>query len=97
MGFLFLGVNLRELRAARRLSQHALAQRAGPPFSQAYISRLEHGLQPSDPAHVAILAAVLRVSSRRLLQPPRPALSFHPRRSAATAPDPHHAVPPSAA
>lgn len=83
VGYFFLGANLHELRTARRLTQHALAQLAGPPFSQAYISRLERGLMPSDPGHIDILAALLKVSPRRLLQPPRPARAFRPRRHAA--------------
>jgi transcriptional regulator with XRE-family HTH domain len=71
MGFFHLGSNLRDFRKIRGLSQQGLALRAGPPFSQTYVSRLERGLCPADVAHVEVLAAVLGVSPRRLLQRPR--------------------------
>jgi predicted transcriptional regulator len=44
MGFFHLGSNLRDFRKIRGLSQQGLALRAGPPFSQTYVSRLERGL-----------------------------------------------------
>jgi transcriptional regulator with XRE-family HTH domain len=103
MGFVFLGQNLRDLRTARRQSQHALADQAGPPFSQSYISRLERGLVPSDVGHVDILAAALGVSPRRLLQRPRhvrATTSFPLRdsRNGSKGRDPRHssAAPPAA-
>jgi transcriptional regulator with XRE-family HTH domain len=98
VGFLFLSQNLRDLRTARRQSQHALALQLGAPFSQSYLSRLERGLMPSDAGHVARLAAALGVSPRRLLQQPR-AVPFRPRRHAAKVRDPRpvSAAPPPAA
>ena len=67
----FLATNLRFYRELGRVSQHQLAVRAGPPFSQSVISRLERGLQPSDPSQIETLASALNVPHDALLRRPR--------------------------
>ena len=67
----FLGVNLRFYREFLQLSQQEFAERAGPPFSQTLISRLERGLRPSDPRHVEVLTAALGITPTALLRRPR--------------------------
>jgi hypothetical protein len=64
-------VNLRRYRVGARFKQVELAQRAGAPFTQQYVSALERGLRPSDPAHVGVLASVLNVTEAMLLRPVR--------------------------
>jgi transcriptional regulator with XRE-family HTH domain len=70
----FLAINLRFYRVLLRLSQHQLALRAGPPFSQSVISRLERGLQPSESSQIDALARALNLSQAALLREPRRAL-----------------------
>ena len=64
----YLAVNLRRYRVEARLKQAELAQRAGAPFTQQYISALERGLRPSERSHVGILASVLGVPETALLR-----------------------------
>ena len=66
--YAYLGTNVRRYRVDARLSQLALARLAGAGFSQSYISEIERGLKPSDPAHVERLATVLGVRSAALLR-----------------------------
>ena len=67
----FLAINLRFYRELLEFSQYQLAERAGPPFSQSVISRLERGLQPSDPSQIEALARALTVTQVALLRKPR--------------------------
>ena len=64
----YLAVNLRRRRAELRLSQAAVASRAGVPISQSYLSHLERGLEPRDRGHVALLARALDVGEEELLR-----------------------------
>jgi transcriptional regulator with XRE-family HTH domain len=66
--YLFLPVNLRRYRIEAGLKQSELAQRAGAPFTQQYVSALERGLRPSNRTHVRILASVLGVTEVALLR-----------------------------
>jgi transcriptional regulator with XRE-family HTH domain len=66
-----LGANLRFHRRLQGLTQAALADLAGAPFTQGYISRLERGITPSRPDHVPQLATTLRVPVAALLRKPR--------------------------
>jgi len=72
------GSNLRRLRRERDLSQAEIARLANAltsdrtnPFCQAYLSLLERGMAPRDPAHVAVLARVLGTTEAALLKRPR--------------------------
>jgi transcriptional regulator with XRE-family HTH domain len=56
--------NLRTIRLARRLTQADLARRAR--VDQVYISALERGLTPRDPAHVNRIARALDVEPHAL-------------------------------
>ena len=67
----FFGTNLRFYRRLYGFSQHQLAERAGPTFSQSIISRLERGLAPSAPSQIENLARALSVPTALLLQKPR--------------------------
>ena len=61
-GYRYLAANLRRCRLEAGWSQAELARRIGRRgFSQPYVSDLERGLWPSDPAHVSLLAAALNV------------------------------------
>jgi transcriptional regulator with XRE-family HTH domain len=62
----YLAVNLRRFRTELRLSQAEVGKRAGR--SQWYVSHLERGLRPSDPADVGRLASALGVSEAALLR-----------------------------
>ena len=64
----FLFLNLRRFRGDAGLSQADVANAAGSPFTQQYVSALERGLRPSDRAHVSILASVLNVTEEALLR-----------------------------
>lgn len=66
--YVYLAANLRRYRAESGLSQAALARRAGDGFAQPYVSNLERGLRPVNPAHVARLASVLGVTEAALLR-----------------------------
>ena len=70
MDITHLGGNLRYYRQHLRLSQLALANRAGSAFCQSYVSRLECGLRPSDDQHVQTLAAALGVDRDALVRRP---------------------------
>jgi transcriptional regulator with XRE-family HTH domain len=65
-----IGITLRQVRKRRDVTQLALAQRLGPPFSQALLSQYERGLPPST-EHIQRLAAALDVPVDVLLRPPR--------------------------
>ena len=66
--YTYLRENLRRLRSECRWSQAELARRAGDGFSQAYVSRLEGGLRPSEDKHVDRLASVFGLERRDLLR-----------------------------
>lgn len=59
---------LRSARHERRLTQQALAERAG--LRQVYISQLERGLRPRHPREIALLAYALGVSPEALIDQP---------------------------
>jgi len=71
MNYDHLGANVRYFRGLHRCTQRTLAERAGPQFSQAYISQIEHGVRPSDPDQLAALATALEVPVESLLKRPR--------------------------
>ena len=71
MNYNHLGANVRYFRGLHGCTQRALAERAGPQFSQAYISQIERGVRPSDPDQLAALATALEVPAGALLRRPR--------------------------
>ncbi len=70
MSYDHLGANVRYFRGLHGCTQRALAERAGPQFSQAYISQIERGVRPS-PDQLAALATALEVPAGALLRRPR--------------------------
>ena len=63
-----LGSRLRQLRAARRLSQEALARRAG--MNRSYYSRIESGFQSPTVDKLQNIAAALHVHIAELFRDP---------------------------
>jgi transcriptional regulator with XRE-family HTH domain len=61
--------NVRVARAAKRLSQEALADAAG--IDRSYMSRIERGITWAGLEIVVKLADVLEVEPHELLMPPR--------------------------
>lgn len=66
--YVYLAANLRRYRAESGWSQGELARRAGPPFTQQYVSLLERGLTPAEASDVDTLARVLGVTAPALLR-----------------------------
>lgn len=65
-----MGPRLKQIRAAKQLSQAALAQRAG--LSREYVLRLEAGQQDPSLSTLTALAQALGVSLLTLLRAPGP-------------------------
>ena len=66
MDYLYVGINIRFFRQLCGLTQGELADQVGS-LSQSYLSKLERGLKPSGPDHVAELAEALGVPVAVLL------------------------------
>jgi transcriptional regulator with XRE-family HTH domain len=61
-----MGARVRQLRKARKLSQAALAERAG--LTRAYVTRLEAGQQDPSLSTITALAKALGVAAASLLR-----------------------------